>query len=176
MTQACRGADDHGMPRAAQEQFLGGGIECDAARIAGREREFPHQPLRQRVNDRDGTTRILLVGRHGQVELVRLGIEDGGFNSTTRIGEDQLAHDGALGNVDEGGKGDSFRAVGHEQELILWIVSHFIGPFRAAGMQCGDDGARGEVDDLDRAVAIGGPELAEVVHQHAAGAWVSRLP
>ena len=31
-----QGTDDHWMPQAAQEQFLGGGIERDAARVAGR--------------------------------------------------------------------------------------------------------------------------------------------
>src|SRR6266567_1930878 len=58
---AVQGADDYGMPRTAQEQFLGSRVERDAARIAGRARVFPDEPLRQWVNDRDGTTRVQLV-------------------------------------------------------------------------------------------------------------------
>ena len=153
-----RGADDHRMPRAAQEQFLVGGVERDPARIAGRDRVFFDELPGQRVNDRDRSTWVALVRWYGKVEQVRLGTL-----------EDQLAQDGAFGDGDEGGERDRIRAVGHEQELILWIIGHFIGPLRAARPQRGDNGARGEVDDLDRAIAVGRPELAEIVHQHASG-------
>ena len=130
---------------------------------------FLDEPLRQWVNDRDGSTRVLLVGGHGQVEAVRLGIEHRGFNAATGISEDQFAHNSASGDRDERGEWDGLRSVGHDEELILGVEGHLIGSLRAASLQRGDNGARGEVDELDRAVTIGGPQLAEVVHQHASG-------
>src|SRR5579875_489908 len=70
-----RGADDHRVSRAAQQQFLVGRVQRDAARIAGGERVLPDELLPHRVNDRDGSTWILLVRGYREVEQVRLGIE-----------------------------------------------------------------------------------------------------
>jgi len=56
-------------------------------------------------------------------------------------------------------EGRGVGVVGGGEKVVAWIVHHLVNPELTAGRDRRDEGLRGEVDDLDAAVTVSGPEF-----------------
>src|SRR5689334_2970263 len=68
-----------------------------------------------------------------------------------------------IGGRDKGQKGRAVVSIAHNDKFILNVVGNLIGSRLPSRRDSSNDLARTEADNLDRAIAIGGPELAQIV-------------
>ena len=99
-----------------------------------------HHALLQGINDRHLTSRVRCGLWDGHIELVRHRIPGRRFQSGAGIGKDDLAHNFAMVDRDEGDERWRVRSIGDQQQLLQGIVGDFIRSFFPTGRERGDTG------------------------------------
>ena len=169
-----RHVDDHGggdgklgraglRAGAATHDHLGAGAVRQAERHAIVDRDQLHHLQGLGIDDREpAVLLVFLPDRHRGVEHAGLFHIERLVDAVAGVRHLDLRHDGMVGlGRDQGYVGRPVGIVADQHQAVLGVDAELIGALLAAGGDGGEDLGRigGDVDDLDGAVAVGGPKL-----------------
>src|SRR5579883_576812 len=148
---------------AAPQDHLGAGALCQAERTAIVDRNELHHLESLRIDDGEPAVRLLLLpDRHRSVEHAGLTHIKRLVDAVARVRHLELAEDRMIAlSRDESHVGRFVGVVADQHHPVDRIDTKFVGALLPSGVDGGDDlGWVGfDVDDLDGAVAVRGPEL-----------------